>query len=988
MRTFCLTILALGLWVLAGRPSVVGHADSPASRAQAAISLGAGTPLPTPSAETENSILKAYGSIPLVFEANQGQVDKQVRFLSHGAGYTLFLTGDGAVLKLEGTAHPSEQRDRDEGPSVVRLKLVGANPASVSGLEEQSGKTHYLVGNDPARWRTNIANYSKVKYSGAYPGVDVVYYGNRQQLEYDFVVAPGADPRAILLEVESDSGVTLGSGKLKAGGPARHPVRINANGDLMVTAGGRDVRFSKPIIYQLEGQVASPGRDAVQSFTSPTRTSPTRRPIDGRWILKDRTNVGFEVAAYDPSKPLIIDPALNYSTYLGGSAYDATFGVALDSLGSAYVTGDTASADFPTTPGAFQTGYAGDHDAFVTKLNQTGTALVYSTYIGGGNYDRGVGIAVDSTGSAYVVGTTGSKNFPVTKGAFQTVCLCLTNSPDAFVSKLNPAGSALVYSTYLGGSSSTYGSAIVVDGSFDAFVAGRTCSSDFPVTAGAFQTHYGGGCTGTVGGDAYVTELDSTGSAAVYSSYLGGSGVDAAYAIGLDPTGNAYVSGNTNSLDFPTTSGAFQTTEGGGYDTFVAKVNPTGTALVYSTYIGGSADETTWGITADASGSAYLAGQTQSTNFPTTPGAFQTTCGGGCAKTKGFVTKLDPTGAALSYSTFLGGSGADTAFAIAIDGSGSAYVTGETGSTNFPTTLGSFQATSPGGVEAFVTRLNAAGSAPLYSTFFYGNSTTTGLAIAVDNTQHSFVVAGRTYSTSLPTTPGAYATTCSTCTQVNKASDGFIADFIAGNQIWPLTLNFGDQVVGTNSATLKATLNNSSASSLTVSSILVGGANMADFVVTKNTCGSAVAIGSSCSIYVQFRPSISGAENATLTVTDSGANSPQQVILQGAGTFVKFTPARLTFAKQTVGTQSAPQQITLTNTGSVAVNISTIGITGANSGDFSQTSTCGASVAPKGTCSIGVIFTPTAKGARNAAVSVSDDAGGSPQQATLAGVGN
>ena len=939
------------------------------------------TALSQPDAATQAHFRADYGKLPLAFEANQGQTDQKVRFLARGRGYTMFLTDDAAVLTLP--APGVHQSTSDQDRAVVRMKVMGANsPPQIAGIDEQPGKSHYFIGNDPTKWRTNVVNYSKVKYKDAYPGVDLVYYGNQQQLEYDFVVAPGANPSAILLdmEVSSPSGIRHSQ---DSGVHRKAPLRIAANGDLIVDVQGHDVAFSKPVIYQGEETFDSRGGPEGQRSASTTE-----RSIEGRWVLKGETRVGFEVSAYDATKPLIIDPALNYSTYLGGSAYNSTFGLTLDSAGNAYVTGDTLSADFPVTTGAVQTNNEGGHDAFVTKLNTTGTALVYSTYLGGNSYDRAVGIAVDGSGDAYVVGTTGSTDFPITTGAFQTVCTCSQNHPNAFVSELNPAGSALVYSTYLGGNAGDYGSAIALDGSGDAIVAGRTCSADFPVTPGAFQTHYAGGCSGTLGGDAYVTELNATGTALIYSTYIGGSGVDAAYAVGVDSLGNAYVSGNTNSTDFPTTPGAFQTTEGGGFDTFVAKVNPTGSALVYSTYLGGSADETTWGIKVDSAGSAYLAGQTQSTNFPITAGAFQTVCGGSCAQTKGFVIKVNPSGAALDYATYLGGNGADAAFAIAVDGGGGAYVTGQTGSTNFPTTRGAFQATSQGGVQAFVTRLNVTGSAPVYSTFFFGNSTTTGLAIAVNNQNHSFVVAGRTYSTSLPTTPGAFKTNCSTCTQVNKASNGFVAAFVVGNQIWPLSLNFGDQAVGVKSAALSAVLTNSTNTQLNVTNVQMSGANSSDFIKAKDTCtGTPIAVGFSCAISVAFKPSAIGAENATLTVTNDGANSPQQVILQGTGTDLQLAPSSLGFARQKVGTQSLSKQINVTNKGNVTVNISGIGLTGANAGDFAQTNTCGPTLTQGSSCAITVTFTPTATGPRTAAVSITDDGGGSPQQAQLTGTG-
>jgi hypothetical protein len=991
MRTCRLTILLL-LFV-SGNPcgfvqpgSQVGaspRGEDRAAAARPATYEGTGAAPSRLDTVHQGALVAAYRKFPLSFEANQGQVDKRVKFLAHGLGYTLFLTDQEAVLALpQGT--PTAVKQGSEDPTaVLRMKLVGANPsAKILGLNRQPGSSNYFIGNDPAKWQTKVANYSRVRYSNAYPGVDLVYYGNQQQLEYDFVVAPGADPRAILLDLGMETPIAPRS----AGQLAMHrgaPLQIASNGDLVVAkVRGGEARFSKPIIYQV-------AKDFRQSQThgGDTELVAARHPIDGHWVLKGEFQVGFEVAAYDHTQPLVIDPALSYSTYLGGSAYDSVFGVTMDSSGNAYVTGDTASSDFPNVNPVQP--YHGNHDAFVAKLNLTGSALVYSTYLGGNAYDRAVGIAVDGSGNAYLAGTTGSSDFPVTAGAFQTVCGCKqSNNSDAFVSKLTPTGSALVYSTFLGGTANDYGSAIDLDSAGDAFIAGRTCSLDFPITPGSFQTTYGGACSPSAGGDAYVSELNTTGSALVYSSYLGGSGIDAAYAVAVDASGSAYVAGNTNSTDFPVTSGAFQTTNGGGYDSFVAKVNPTGSALVFASYLGGSADDTTWGIKVDSSGSAYLAGQTISPNFPTTIGAFQTSCAGGCLQTDGTVTKFSPSGSSLVYSTYLGGSGVEEAFAIAVDSAGEAFVTGETGSTNFPTTPGSFQPISPGGVAAFVTKLNAKGTKLAYSTYF-GNTSTTGLAIAVDNNTHSFVVTGRTYSTTFPVTPGAFKTICSTCTQTNKASDGFVAEFIVGDQIWPLILDFGNQIVGSRSAAMNTVLTNStSGSALHVATIQVTGANAADFVKTADTCGVPISGGAHCTVSVTFTPSATGLEKAVLTVTDDAANTPQQVILQGTGSFVQLVPSSINFGKQRVGTQSGPQPITLTNTGGVALNITGIAPTGINAGDFAQTNNCGSSVPAGGNCVINITFTPAATGKRLGAISISDDGGGSPQQVPLTGNGS
>ena len=523
--------------------------------------------------KAEARILDNYGKLPLSFEANHGQTDGRVKFLSRTSGYSLFLTGDEAVLALSGkkkgspqglkpaplaaasgtlrlrsgqaleavpfpkTVHGTSSDKNDAAADrmtggVLRMKLRNANPAAkVTGEDELAGTSNYFIGNDPAKWRSNVPTYAKVKYEGIYSGIDLVYYGNQRQLEYDFIVAPGADPRRIAFDVR---------------GAKR--IRRDAQGDLVLKTTEGEIRWHKPVVYQ--------------------EKNGTRQGIAARYAITAANRVGFEVAKYDASRPLYIDPLI-YSTYLGGSGADEGRGIAVDSSGNAYITGWTDSRDFPTTPGAFQTTCCG---AFVTKFSPTGSTLVYSTYFG---YGSTSGIAVDSSGNAYVTGYTESTNFPVTPGAFQATCgggEPYNNCMDAFVTKLDPSGSALVYSTYLGGSSwdSAYG--IAVDSAGNAYVTGYTQSSNFP-TVNPLQPTYGGGVY-----DAFVTKLNPSGSALVYSTYLGGSGKDLAWGIAVDSSGNAYVTGSTHSLNFPKTPGAFQTTCNGGTncarygDAFVTKM--------------------------------------------------------------------------------------------------------------------------------------------------------------------------------------------------------------------------------------------------------------------------------------------------------------------------------------------------------------------------------------------------------------------------------
>jgi uncharacterized protein (TIGR03437 family) len=646
-----------------------------------------------------------YGNLPSAFEPNTGQTAPEVRFLTRGRGMTTFFTDTEAVMVL----HKSEQRphdgfDRPEPPpkveqAVVRMKLAGAmKPRQATGLEKLPGVSNYFIGNDPKKWRTDVPHYARIEYQGVYPGIDLVWYGNQRQLEYDFVVAAGADPKQIQVAYE---GV--------------ESVGVEAGGELVLRTALGEVRQQQPRVYQEIG-----GK---------------RVEVGARYAMVARNRVSFQLAKYDRKRELRIDPVvLAYSTYLGGGSAEKGFGIAVDAAGSTYVTGYTYSTNFPTQS-AYQATLQGTYNAFVTKLTPAGNALVYSTYLGGSNVDEGHGIAVDGAGSAYVTGYTGSDNFP-TQSPYQATH---QGGLDAFVTKLTPAGNALVYSTYLGGRGDDYGGqGIAVDGAGSAYVTGYTNSTNFP-TQSAYQATFQGGPF-----DAFVTKLTPAGNALVYSTYLGGSGDDAGWGIAVDGAGSAYVTGETYSPNFPTQSAYQATFQGGTYDAFVTKLTPAGNALVYSTYLGGSSYDYGYGIAVDGAGSAYVTGYTNSTNFPTRS-SYQTYQGGDDA----FVTKLAPAGNALVYSTCLGGSGSDHGQGIAVDAAGSAYVTGWNWSANFPT-QSAFQATLQGLQDAFVTKLTPTGNALVYSTYLGGSDTDGGYGIAVDGAGSAYIT-GYTSSTNFPT---------------------------------------------------------------------------------------------------------------------------------------------------------------------------------------------------------------------------------------------
>jgi hypothetical protein len=687
--------------------------------------LPVGTSTTVPDAATQAHLSAAYGQLPLSFEANQGQTDSRVNFLSRGAGYSLYLTPSKAVLSLK-QGHTS---------NVVSMRVVGANLASHAvGLDKQAGVSNYFIGNDPSQWHTDIPNYAQAAYKGVYRRIDLVYHGDQQQLEYDFVVKPGASPGAIRLAFDGTQGKSL-----------------DVHGNLVLHTSGGDLVEHAPVAYQMINGV--------------------RHPVASRFVLKHDGEVGFAVGRYDHSRALVIDPVLSYSTYLAGSgsggAGDSGFAIAVDAAGNAYVTGSTYSADFPTQ-NPWQPQAAGQSDAFVTKLNASGSSLVYSTYLGGSGNDSGLAIAIDPAGDAYVAGATASANFPTTTGAFQRINARGTNFGDAFVTELSPTGSTLVYSTFLGGNADDLATAVAVDGVGNAYVTGGTRSTDFPTTAGAFQRVLVGEES------AFAAKINPTlagPGSLVYSTYLGGSalyqGGDRGTGIAVDKvTGEAYVTGWTNSATFPTTPGAFQTTRsdlgGTAEAAFVTKFNATGTGLVYSTYLRGYADYTVQppvdtagthgrGIALDGSGSAYVTGFTDAFKFPTTAGAFQT-----AAPRNGdaFVTKFNATGTGLVYSTYLGGSDLEYGNGIAVDGGGNAYVAGTTSSQNFPVSSAFQQKFGGGNRDAFVTKFNASGTGLVYSSYLGGSTSDSAEGIAVDAAGNAYLT-GYT-SGDFPTTTHAF----------------------------------------------------------------------------------------------------------------------------------------------------------------------------------------------------------------------------------------
>ncbi len=974
-----------------------------------------------------------YASLPLSFERNQGQADQRVKFLARGLGYTLFLTSDEAVLaprgrqssvvsgQLQGnrnskfetrnsaaalrhptpdTRHPIPEspvaNPESRATDVLRMKLLAANrSAQVTPLDELPGKSNYFLGNDPKKWRTHVPTYAKVKYHGIYPGIDLIYYGPQRQLEYDFVVNPGADLGAIALAVET------GNSKMdsRLRGNDRHPretrplrrrgsvdrkskIAVDSNGDLVVGTDGGQVRFHKPRVYQ--------PRALANGSANSEFTIQNSQFLDGRYVLTADNRIRFEIPFYDKTRPLVIDPVLSYSTYLGGSGGDVAYGIAVDSSGSAYVTGSTGSVNFPVK--SYEQGtMAGSGDAFVTKFNPTGSGLIYSTYLGGSGSDFATSMVIDSAGNVYLAGSTSSPDFPTTSGVLQQ---SYTGNGDAFLAKLDATGSTLSYSTYLGGTAADYAQGITIDSSGNAYVTGSTESPDFP-TASPLQIGNDGcttvGTTVSCSADLFISKVNPSGTELVYSTYLGGSGADTGRAIAVDTSGNAYIAGYTSSSNYPTQS-ALQSTSAGGTDAFITELNAAGSALVYSTYLGGSKQDRAFGLALDSQGSVYVTGDTQSLNFPTTSTAFQTANNG---QGDVFVSKLAPGGTSIVYSTLLGGTGTDQGAAIALDPSKDAYITGFTQSSDFPLSdpLQKILGLSGAGTcattpcpDAFVSELGPSG-AVLYSTYLGGSGADVGQAIAVDSSGAAYV-AGSTTSANFPVIGGAAQASFAGS---SSSSNAFVAKVsladAPGVALTPQQINFGNQALNNPSNPQSVLLVNAGSAALDISSIVGSG----DFTQTDN-CGSTVpGGGGNCTIQITFTPTTTGTRTDQISITDNAAGSPHVITVTGTGVLtggqLSLSPTSLTFPPEPVGTTSPAQQARLTNTGTTAVTVTAISI----SGDFAQTNTCGtlpAVLNVGASCTISVTFTPAGSGNLSGSVTVTDDAANTPQALSLTGTGN
>lgn len=730
-----LTLAAVALLEIGGATPQVSGAQGP------------GLPQVLTAGDAETTVLQpqaireAYGRLPLIFEANQGQTDPQVRFLARGGGYGLFLTSSEVVLALQA---------KKGGAGVVRMTLAGANDKSaVAGVDPLPGRSHYLLGSNPAKWRRNIPQFARVRYREVYPGVDLVYYGNQGRLEYDFEVSAGSDPQPIAIHFTGSD----------------NP-RLTAAGDLAIATADSEVLLHAPQVYQvLDGE---------------------KKLVTARFAMRGGNTVGFELGSYDRRRALVIDPVLTYSTFLGGTGAETSPKVAVDPASNAYVAVTTTSATFPvpasTTPYQPTLKAGAASNVLITKIGPAGAAVLVMTYIGGTGMDVLAGVGVDANQNVLVAGTTSSGDFP-TQGGFQTTPG--SGPSHVFVSELNSALANLLYSTYLSGNGADTATGLAVDIRNRAFITGTTTSTNFPTSTGAYQT------TRLATNQFFVSKVDPalTGaSSLVFSTYFGGATPSTGAAVGggiaVDASSNAYITGGTsfqhtgvagdfpilnasqNCLNAPTNPSPCTATNPTSTDAFVAKFNPSATGndqLKYSTYVGGGGDDIGNAIGLDSTGNAYVTGSTNSTDVPIASGItpFQkclddptnpTTCATGATALDAFVAKINnPTSAAVTqtYFSYIGGTGADVGLAIAVDPVQGALVTGSTDSADFHTMNPlSGLGTLPAGTHGFVTRVDTT-SSKHYSTYLGGSGSDRGTGIAIDVRGASYVT-GETTSADFP----------------------------------------------------------------------------------------------------------------------------------------------------------------------------------------------------------------------------------------------
>lgn len=893
----------------------------------------------------------------LGFEPNYGQTSSQVNFVSRGPGYTAFLTTDGMVLSLHAQESASDALAAKGQPSSsmranLRFRLLGAasNPA-VLGEKQLAGRVNYFIGKDPKRWHRNIPVYAQVRYRNIYPGIDLLYHSNQGRMEYDFVVAPGADPRQLRFEIQG----------------ARH-IGVDSNGSLRLETQIGELHFQAPAVFQ--------------------ESNGQRVQINGGYALEDATHIGFRIASYDASTKLVIDPVLLYSTYLGGSGSEQPAGIAVDASGNTYLTGSTDSTDFPLT--TLGTVSAGSPHVFVMKVDPTGSNLVFADYFGGSGQDYGTSLALDAANNIYTTGGTSSSDFPLVSPYQGTQ----PGPYNAFLTKISADGSDILYSTYFGGNSTDLSVSVAVDHSGNMLIGGYTSSTNIPV-ANAYQSSVAPNLGGVYGYYGFLTKFNPEGSSLVYSTYFAGNSMvpyncggtpcwgapnNTLQDMAVDSAGNAYVAGTTNTSNFPVTSGAYLTTDVAPTNSpigFVGKFDGSGN-LVYSTYFGDDVLTNISSIAVDGSGSAYITG------LAITDGTFPLTSTGICdpsvyggACNFAFVSKFDPTGATLVYSTFLGPNNVATPQAIALDANNNAYVLAGTASNTFSTVNGIEN--FAGETDILLVEIDATASNQLLATFLGGSGNDQpapdGLALDSDG---NIYIAGMTDSSDFPVTQSAFQTA------FGGNTDALVAKLspasAAAVSMSPLSLQFASQNVSSTSPAQSVILRNMGSAVLAISSISGNG----DFSETDN-CGTSVPAAGTCTLNITFDPTAPGARAGSIVIQDNAAGSPHMINLAGTGigAAVSLAPATVTFPSQLIGSSSAAQVVTLSNTGNAPLSITSVQA----EGDFGQTNNCPASLNAASACTINVTFTPTAAGTRTGTVTITDSASGIPQSVALSGIG-
>lgn len=915
-----------------------------------------------PSLPASTQLLQSH----IFFERNDGQADRQVLYLSHGSHYSLFLTRTAATIVL-----PALQK---KGPVAAmrptryfRLHFESTNPQTeVTGIEALPGTSNYFSGSDPKHWHTHVPQFAKVRYSNLYPGIDLIFYFRDGQLEYDVIASPGADASAISLRTEGAN-------------PS-----LTGEGDVAIKIGAKEVvRLRKPYAFQ-----GGAGASVV----------PTSYSLH-------HGKLSFALGDYDRGRRLVIDPALIFSTFITSNCStcsDNINDITADNTG-VYLTGQTNAVSFPATANGPTPGTVQGPQTFVVKLDPTGSQVLYSVFLGNSG---GQSIAVDAVGSAYVSGSaffptaSGVPAFPLTSGVFSSTVPSNVSGSAAYAAKLSTDGSTILYSTLLqqplpnpvSFPQVVSPSKIAVDSTGALYIGGVATVSEFspdftsswmplPVTLGAFQT---------TPGAAFVLKLNPNASGLAYATYVDGTvgpnlpGGSVA-GIVVDSSGDAFVTGSTPDENFPTTPGAYQTSNPAtlGFDSaFVMELNPSGTAPVYSTFFGtpGETNTEAFGLAVDLHGQAVITGFSGG-SLPVTPNAF---CGNSTSAYAGFVAKFMADGSGLVYATTLCGGDSQGA-SVAVDSTGAAYVVG---TTDFPATfqpilLQPIQGYAPSGSANVALKLDTAGALQ-WSTFlgqYFFGAIFSHSKVAVDGTGAVYVIA---YS-NLPPTPDSLGPP-SPNPGAGQPNDGAAGNFLVKIApslgapvpiVSPPQVSFAGQNVGTTSAPADVQVGNFGDAPVSPRVSITG-----DFSETDN-CSVAVPGGQKCDINVVFTPTVTGTRNGVLTVS-FGGNIPSQTIplLGNAGApAVSLSPTSLTFGDQATGTTSGAQQVTVTNSGTGPLILSSIQTTS----QFAATNTCGAPVAPAGSCTIQVTFTPSASGAQTGTLTIADNAPDSPQVVTLAG---